>query len=97
MSKRSWGLSAVVLILLALLAILGPNVFGLRDGEMAPPYSKPSWMDKSTVSTETLAVKTDASRGEVSFSESVRWNYLPPKRVSFTGRLDFGRIEWTTP
>ncbi|MDR1580368.1 MAG: ABC transporter permease [Synergistaceae bacterium] len=97
MSKRGCGFSAAVLILLALLAIFGPNAFGLRDGEMAPPYSKPSWLDKSTASSETLTVKADASRGDVSFSEHIRWNYAPPKRVSFTGRLDFGRIEWTTP
>ncbi|MDR1132528.1 MAG: ABC transporter permease [Synergistaceae bacterium] len=97
MSKPRGGFSAAVLSLLALLAIFGPNVFGLKDGEMAPPYSKPSWMDKSIVSAETLTVKSDASRGDVSYSENIRWNYAPPKRVSFTGRLDFGRIEWVTP
>jgi peptide/nickel transport system permease protein len=97
MSKLRGGFSAAVLCLLTLLAILGPNALGLRDGEMAPPYSKPSWMSKSTASAETLAVKTDASRGDAAYSENITWNYAPPKRVSFTGRLDFGRVEWTTP
>ena len=67
MSKLRGGLSAAVLSLLALLAIFGPSALGLKDGEMAPPYSKPSWTDKSTASAEILTVKTDASRGDVSY------------------------------
>ncbi|MDR3164678.1 MAG: ABC transporter permease [Synergistaceae bacterium] len=97
MNKLRRGLGTAILILLVLLAVFGPDVLGLRDGEVAPPYSKPSWMDNTTASAKTLTVKSDASRGDVLYSENISWNYAPPKRVSFLGRLDFGKIEWMTP
>ncbi|MDR3076211.1 MAG: ABC transporter permease [Synergistaceae bacterium] len=89
--------SAICLAILTALAITGPGIFGMRGGEVAPPYSKPGWIDRSVASTITMDAALDASKGEVSWSEYLNWNYRPPQRVAFTGRLDFGEILWRTP
>jgi peptide/nickel transport system permease protein len=44
-----------------------------------------------------LHAELDAGLGEVSWSEHLDWEYGPPQRISFTGRLDFGSISWVTP
>ncbi|MDR3321374.1 MAG: ABC transporter permease [Synergistaceae bacterium] len=89
--------SSVCLALLAALAITGPGFFGLSDGEQAPPYSKPGWMDSSIASTVWLDAELDSSRMEVSWTEYIDWHYKPPKRVAFTGYLESGPVLWVTP
>jgi peptide/nickel transport system permease protein len=86
-NRFSRGFSAICLAILILLAIIGPGPLGLHDGEQAPPYSKPGWMDKETAGTIILSSESGA----------LPWNYRPPQRVSVTGRLNSGSIKWTTP
>ncbi|MDR3281399.1 MAG: ABC transporter permease [Synergistaceae bacterium] len=90
-------ISPVILAALVALAILGPGAFGLPDGTTAPPYSKPAWLDSSIASKVTIGVKSDISRGHVGASSNLEWDYSPPARVSITGTLDEGRLEWITP
>jgi peptide/nickel transport system permease protein len=97
MSSARGRLSLICLAVLAALAVIGPGALGLRGGETAPPYSKPAWLDRQSASTIVIRAKLDASRGEVSWSEHVDWDYNPPQRVAFTGRLDFGAVLWRTP
>jgi peptide/nickel transport system permease protein len=87
MNRLSRGFSAACLAALLLFAVTGPEPFGLPDGEQAPPYSKPGWMDRETAGTILLSSES----GELS------WNHKPPLRVSVTGRLDSGSVNWTTP
>jgi peptide/nickel transport system permease protein len=79
------------LALLALLALVGPAPFGLKDGPQAPPYSKPAWLDRSIAPTVVLRVSA------ASHIASYDWNYAAPLRVALTGRLEGGSIHWTTP
>jgi peptide/nickel transport system permease protein len=84
------GFSLICLGLLVLLAIAGPGALGLKSGAVAPPYSKPAWMDRSIAPTIVLHLDSDASK-------SFHWRYSPPKRMSITGRLDSGALELVTP
>ncbi|MDR3332153.1 MAG: ABC transporter permease, partial [Synergistaceae bacterium] len=86
--------SAIGLVLLALLAIFGPGSLGLRDGQTAPPYSKPDWLDSSIASTAVLHVTSGGNEGA---AESLAWDYVAPLRVSLAGRLDEGSVIWRTP
>ncbi|MDR1943260.1 MAG: ABC transporter permease [Synergistaceae bacterium] len=90
--KRRW--SEILLLLLALLAIVGPRALGLKDGPQAPPYSKPGWLDRSIGGTAVLRVDTSEDPGAVA---PLTWNYAPPLRISVTGRMDGGALEWRTP
>jgi peptide/nickel transport system permease protein len=87
MNSLSRRLSAICLAVFVLLAFTGPAPFGLEDGEKAPPYSKPAWMDRDMARTIFLP----------SASGTLSWNYKPPWRVSVTGRLNAGSIKWATP
>ena len=78
-----------------LLAILGPGPLGLEDGQKAPPYSKPNWLDQTIGGTVELNIVRDD--GPDGAAASLTWNYKPPMRVSVTGRMDGGRLEWRTP
>ncbi|GHV50860.1 hypothetical protein FACS1894216_03810 [Synergistales bacterium] len=86
------GRSAIVLALLALLAILGPDTLGLSDGIVAPPFSKPSWLDSSVAPV----VEIELSSGGAEKDKNLSWNYEPPMRVAVTGRLS-GVLLWHTP
>jgi peptide/nickel transport system permease protein len=88
-------ISTVCLILLALLAILGPGPLGLKDGPQAPPYSKPDWLDRSIAGTVVMDIDTDENPSGTAFR--LTWNYAAPARVSIKGRMDGGELEWTTP
>jgi peptide/nickel transport system permease protein len=99
--------SVICLVLLTLLALLGPERFGLREGQQAPPYSKPDWLDRSAAPALILRVRAGNPDKAASFplgkflyasdSLSLMWNYSAPLRVSLTGRLDEGFVLWTTP
>ncbi|MDR1966836.1 MAG: ABC transporter permease, partial [Synergistaceae bacterium] len=91
------NLSLVCLAMLVMLAVAGPGFLGLRDGILAPPYSKPSWLDGTIAPTIVLAVQSDPAKQHVSASETISWNYSAPARVSLTGTLGFGSIVWRTP
>jgi peptide/nickel transport system permease protein len=88
-------LSLICLGILVLLAILGPGIFGLEDGQKAPPYSKPIWLDHAIGGVAVLGI--DAGDGPESASAQLMWNYKAPTRISITGRMDGGRLEWRTP
>ncbi|MDR2780722.1 MAG: ABC transporter permease [Synergistaceae bacterium] len=87
MNRLSRGFSAICLAAFVLLAVTGPGLFGLPDGEQAPPYSVPGWMDRKIARTILLS----------SDSGALSWNYKPPRRVSVTGELNYGSINWSTP
>ena len=89
--RRFFGL--ICLTLLITFAVLGPGFFGLEDGLQAPPYSKPDWLDRSVAPVVVLPLAASST----DLAISLNWNYSPPLRVSLTGSLDHGRIEWTTP
>ncbi|MDR1516014.1 MAG: ABC transporter permease [Synergistaceae bacterium] len=91
-AMRHW-ISAAAFVLLAAIAALGPGPLGLKEGIVAPPYSKPNWLDRSTAPSVELHV---SSSGDA--EETIFWDYSPPLRVSFTGVLDEdGLIRWTRP
>ena len=83
--------SAICLILLTVLAVVGPAPLGLQDGRTAPAYSKPGWLDRSIASTFVLRVDGNTS------SAPLTWNFVSPLRVSLAGRLDQGSLRWVTP
>ena len=90
-AKIKRALSPACLLLLAALAILGPEALGLRDGPQAPPYAKPYWLDRSAAPAVTL--HANAARA----SQSLNWDYSAHLRVSLTGRLGSGSVLWKTP
>ncbi|MDR0649699.1 MAG: ABC transporter permease subunit [Synergistaceae bacterium] len=88
-------ISAAAFVLLAALAMVGPGPLGLRDGQVAPPYSKPVWLDRSIAPPMDLRVGSGA--GE-SATAAISWGYSAPLRVSLTGALgETGLVRWTTP
>jgi peptide/nickel transport system permease protein len=84
-------ISVISLALLAALAIAGPAPLGLKDTQVAPPYSKPDWLDRSIGKTEILRVGSDKPDAELT------WKHAAPLRVSITGRMDGGELRWRTP
>ncbi|MDR1731635.1 MAG: ABC transporter permease [Synergistaceae bacterium] len=84
-------------LLLVLMAFLGPETLGLKDGPQAPPYSKPEWMDDSIAPVEVLHVD-GAEDTPVPPEVVLNWNYAAPLRVSLTGSLgEKGELRWITP
>jgi peptide/nickel transport system permease protein len=84
--------SLIFLACLALLAILGPGPLGLEDGQKAPPYSKPDWLDRAIGGTVVMNVGGDGDK-----TARLTWNYKAPIRLSVTGHMDGGLLEWRTP
>jgi peptide/nickel transport system permease protein len=72
---------------------VGPELFGLREGVQAPPYSKPKWLDCSIAPTITLTLQVSGGAAEAPLA----WNHAAPLRVALTGRLDEGTVRWKTP
>ncbi|MDR1020293.1 MAG: ABC transporter permease [Synergistaceae bacterium] len=89
---KRWA-STAAFALLAALAIAGPGPLGLSDGQVAPPYSKPGWLDSSIAPSIELRV----GAGE-SAAAAISWGYSAPLRVSLTGALgETGLVKWVTP
>ncbi|MDR1652019.1 MAG: ABC transporter permease [Synergistaceae bacterium] len=88
---------AVILTILAVLAAVGPGAFGLSDGIVSPPYSKPAWLDSSIASKTILDVASDISSGNVGGTSGITWAYDAPSRVSIIGTITDGYLEWITP
>ncbi len=86
------ALSFFCLALLVIPTLLGPGVFGLKDGPQAPPYSKPLWLDRTVGPTVVLNIASSADA-----SLLLAWDYSAPLRVSLSGRLDRGFVRWSTP
>jgi len=100
-------LSALGLVFLLLLAIVGPGFLG-EGGIKAPPYSRPWWLARNVASTITLHASVTPAPETPIFepwaiwpsSESIwlDWEYdEPPMRMSLTGRLYDGFVVWYTP
>ncbi|MDR3254932.1 MAG: ABC transporter permease [Synergistaceae bacterium] len=89
------NLSAILLLVLLLLALLGPGAFGLNDGAQAPPFSKPSWLDGAIASTIVLDAMANGNSN--SATAPLAWEHSAPIRVSVSGRLESGEIRWATP
>jgi len=93
-------LSVLCLVLLIIIAVVGPELLR-KDGIQAPPYSKPWWLARNIASTVVLHVASDVDKAVKDPAESetapLEWEYEPPMRVSLTGRLDSGHVNWTTP
>ncbi|MDR0616859.1 MAG: ABC transporter permease [Synergistaceae bacterium] len=86
-------MSVLSLALLAALAAIGSTPLGLKDGQVAPPYSKPHWLDSKVAST--IELRVSSSDGD---SAALSWVYSPPLRVWLTGTLGAGSaVRWDTP
>jgi peptide/nickel transport system permease protein len=87
--------SAVAFALLAAIAIIGPGPLGLGSGQVAPPYSKPGWLDRSIAPSAELRVGSGADE---SATAAISWGYTAPLRVSLAGSLgEASLVRWATP
>lgn len=95
-SCKRW--SFIALFLTILTALAGPSFFGNEpDRQMAPPFSKPIWLDRDAAPTRILELK----KGEI--STDFTWTGTPPKQFVIKGRIRFTEppskagLVWETP
>ncbi len=95
-SWKRWSFIALFLIILT--AIAGPFFFGTEpEKPMAPPFSKPEWLDRDAPLTRILEMK----EGET--TKTFNWKGDPPKQFRLKGRIRFegtpvkAALIWRTP
>ena len=90
--------SFLLLFLITLTGITAPLLMGADpETEVAPPFSKPSWMGREAAPTLTILLDNDTLQKRIS------WNYEKPRHFKVQGRIQFSgtpreaSLIWETP
>ncbi|MEN2996294.1 MAG: hypothetical protein ABC360_04730 [Acetomicrobium sp.] len=81
MILRRYGI--LILIIFLILAFLAPLFMGPANETVAPPFSKPLWLDLKSPAPRFYSVKDEIF--------SFRWDDNPPATFSLKGTVSFDR------